>query len=108
MPNDNLAVRFVPVPDDAMSPTDPLTHLRSRPEASAIEPLLLTAVQAAALCGVSEATWYRMASARRCPAPVRLTARGCVRWRVEELRAWIGSGCPDRRTWETLKKSTSR
>jgi predicted DNA-binding transcriptional regulator AlpA len=64
-----------------------------------VEPLLLAADQAAALCSVSPATWYRMASAGRCPAPIRLS-RGCVRWRADELRDWIAAGCPPRHEWE--------
>jgi predicted DNA-binding transcriptional regulator AlpA len=60
--------------------------------------LLLTARQAAALCGVSPATWHRMNGSGRCPAALRLSA-GCVRWRAEELRDWIGCGCPSRREW---------
>jgi prophage regulatory protein len=64
-----------------------------------VEPLLLAAAEAARLCGISEATWYRMASGGRTPAPVRLS-RGCVRWRLDELREWIAAGCPERREWE--------
>jgi predicted DNA-binding transcriptional regulator AlpA len=74
---------------------------RSDPPAAA-EPLLLDARQAAALCGVSPATWYRMAAAGCCPAPLRLS-RGCVRWRSEELRRWVEAGCPDRRTWNAMR-----
>jgi prophage regulatory protein len=66
---------------------------------AAPEPLLLTAPQAAALCGVSEATWHRMSAAGRCPAPVRLS-RGCVRWLAEELRAWAAARCPGRKEWQ--------
>jgi prophage regulatory protein len=68
----------------------------------AMPPLLIDARRAAALLGVSTATWYRMASAGRVPAPVRLSA-GCVRWRAAELAAWTSAGCPDRRTWELLR-----
>jgi prophage regulatory protein len=81
-------------------------HLRDRPEAPTVEPLLLTATEAARLCGVSEATWYRMASGARTPAPIRLS-RGCVRWRLDELRDWIAAGCPDRRTWEARRASSN-
>ena len=35
----------------------------------------------ASFCGVSEASWYRLKSASRLPAPVRLGGR--VLWRVE-------------------------
>jgi predicted DNA-binding transcriptional regulator AlpA len=73
---------------------------------TAVEPLLLNADQAAALCGVSSATWYRMSSAGRCPAPLRLSA-GCVRWRVEELRDWIAVGCPSRREWEARRAAAN-
>jgi prophage regulatory protein len=65
-------------------------------------PLLLSGRLAAALCGVSLATWHRWAAAGRCPAPLRLSP-GCVRWRAQELAAWIAAACPDRRTWEALR-----
>jgi predicted DNA-binding transcriptional regulator AlpA len=64
-----------------------------------LSPLLLAARQAAQLCGVSPATWWRWHAAGRCPAPLRLSP-GCVRWRAEELRAWVRAGCPPRREWE--------
>jgi predicted DNA-binding transcriptional regulator AlpA len=88
---DTLPLRSVP-PDSAETP---------RPDAGPV-PLLLDGRDAARLCGVSPATWYRMVAAGRCPAPVRLSA-GCVRWRAQELRAWVEAGCPDRRTWEALR-----
>jgi prophage regulatory protein len=69
-----------------------------------LSPLLLTARQAAALCGVSLATWHRMVSAGRCPAPLRLSP-GCVRWRREDLAEWIRLGCPPRREWEALRSA---
>jgi prophage regulatory protein len=63
--------------------------------------LLLAARQAAALCGVSVATWWRWRAAGCCPAPVRVG--GCVRWRAEELREWTKAGCPPRSEWEALR-----
>jgi predicted DNA-binding transcriptional regulator AlpA len=86
-------------------PAEPILPIHPAPDstpAGPVEALLLTADQAAALCGVSAATWYRMASAGRCPAPVRLS-RGCVRWRAEELRDWIKGGCPPRGEWEARR-----
>jgi predicted DNA-binding transcriptional regulator AlpA len=71
---------------------------------AALPPLLLTARQAAVLCAVSPATWWRWVSAGRSPAPVRVG--GCVRWPLDGpggLRAWIAAGCPDRRTWEAMR-----
>jgi excisionase family DNA binding protein len=73
---------------------------RRAPLAAVVDPLLLSADQAAALCGVSLATWYRMVSAGRTPAPVRLS-RGCVRYSREAIVEWIQQGCPDRKTFES-------
>lgn len=79
------------VPDPVEAPTPP-----------APEPLLVCARDAARLCGLSVATWHRRVAAGLVPAAVRI-GPGCVRWRVEELRAWIAAGCPDRRTWEATQ-----
>jgi predicted DNA-binding transcriptional regulator AlpA len=97
----------IAAPGTAPAPADPLAHLRDRPEAPTVEPLLLAAAAAARLCGVSEATWYRMAAAARTPAPIRLS-RGCVRWRLDELREWIAGGCPARREWEARRLASAR
>jgi predicted DNA-binding transcriptional regulator AlpA len=68
----------------------------------ALAPLLCNAKQAAVLCGVSKATWHRMVSAGRTPAPLRLSG-GCVRWRVSELREWTEIGCPGREEWLAIR-----
>lgn len=47
----------------------------------------------AQMLDVSTRTLYRMVSARKVPKPVRLG--GCTRWRLDLVRQWIGSGCPD-------------
>jgi predicted DNA-binding transcriptional regulator AlpA len=105
---DTPAVRLAHVPDSASAgpveeppSTDPKAHAAAVLSA-AVEALLLPAEQAAALCAVSPATWYRMAAAGRCPAAIRLS-RGCVRWRADELREWIAAGCPSRREWEARR-----
>jgi predicted DNA-binding transcriptional regulator AlpA len=96
-----------PAPTDALAaPPSPKAE-RPAPSDSELPPLLLNADQAAALCGVSAATWYRFRSAGRCPAPLILS-RGCVRWRAQELRDWIAAGCPDRKTWEALRNVGGR
>lgn len=68
-------------------------------EAPTLAPLLVSADDAAALIGVSPATWHRLVARGATPAPVRLSA-GCVRWRVSDLRSWIDAGCPRRAEWE--------
>ncbi|REJ88385.1 MAG: DNA-binding protein [Planctomycetota bacterium] len=67
--------------------------------APALPPLMVSADDAAALIGVSPATWHRMVAAGKTPAPVRLS-KGCVRYRTADLQRWCEAGCPDRKTWE--------
>jgi predicted DNA-binding transcriptional regulator AlpA len=74
-----------------------------------LPPLLLTARQAAAVCNVSPATWWRWAAAAQVPAPVRIGPSGAtVRWRAAELRDWTAAGCPDRQTWEALRGTAAQ
>jgi predicted DNA-binding transcriptional regulator AlpA len=72
----------------------------------ALVPLLVDASAAAALCGVSNATWYRLMSAGKVPAPVRLGGR--VLWRVRELELWTDHGCPERVEWLMIKAEADR
>jgi predicted DNA-binding transcriptional regulator AlpA len=104
--SDTPAVCPAPVPDPApaAAPDAPPDHTdagRSAPLTQVIEALLVPAPEAARLCGISEASWYRLKSASKLPLPVRLGGR--VLWRVDELRAWIAAGCPDRREWEARR-----
>jgi predicted DNA-binding transcriptional regulator AlpA len=73
----------------------------NRPEAGPAQPgpLLLTAKQSAALSTVSLATWWRWDAARECPAAFVRKGQ-VVRWRRDELLAWIDAGMPDRKEWE--------
>lgn len=64
---------------------------------------LVGRLDAAVLCSTSARTWDRLVCSEKTPAPVRLGGRPM--WRVDELRAWIDAGCPDRRTWEAMKTS---
>ncbi len=66
------------------------------PSAS-VDPLLLTALQAAALCGKSPRTWRSWHSAGWVPAPLRI-GRSLL-WRRDELIAWVAAGCPTRDAW---------
>ena len=79
--------------------------LRNRPEAARpasliapVEPLLVPAAGAARLCGIGRATWFRLKSAGKTPAPVKLAGR--VLYRVEDLRLWVSLGCPPRKEFE--------
>jgi predicted DNA-binding transcriptional regulator AlpA len=65
-------------------------------------PLLVPAEVAGPMCGRSEASWWRDSAAGRIPAPIKLGHS--TLWRVEELQSWIEAGCPDRKTWEALRR----
>jgi len=67
-------------------------------------PLLLSASQAAAMCGISIRQWWRWDSMGRVPTAVRIGST--KRWRHEELKSWIQHGCPARKAWEEFQKST--
>lgn len=64
-------------------------------------PLLLTAKQAAAMCGKSLRTWRTWDAAGWIPRPVRI-GRSTL-WRADELREWVVAGCPRRAEWEARK-----
>ncbi len=66
--------------------------------ATPAQQLLLTAKQAARMCGKSLRTWRAWDSAGWIPRPVRI-GRATL-WRVDELRAWVEAGCPRWSEWE--------
>lgn len=69
------------------------------------EPLLVTAKQAAALCGKALRTWRAWDAAGWIPRPVRV-GRSTL-WRTAELRAWISAGCPRRSEWESQPRNSA-
>ena len=69
---------------------------------SATDGAAITASEAAKLLGVSERTIWKLNSTAAMPRPVRLLR--CVRWRRDELLAWLAAGCPNRETWERSRK----
>ena len=70
-------------------------------DGSPTPPLLLTARQAASMCGKSPRTWRMWDAAGRIPQPVRI-GRSTL-WRLDELRAWAAAGCPRRKEWELMQ-----
>jgi hypothetical protein len=69
-----------------------------RPASPALEPLLVDTDHAAALCGISPASWYRLKASGKTPAPIRLG--GKVLYRVEDLKLFVSWGCPPRKEFE--------
>jgi predicted DNA-binding transcriptional regulator AlpA len=54
--------------------------------------LLVGRTEAARLCGLAISTWERYLVCGWVPAPIIIgTAR---RWRMDQLKQWIESGCP--------------
>ena len=64
-------------------------------------PLLVTAKQAAAMCGKSLRTWRTWDAAGWIPRPVRV-GRSTL-WRLDELRRWVDADCPRRDEWEAIR-----
>ncbi len=55
-------------------------------------PLLITASEVAGMLDVSTRTLWRLVSARKVVAPIKIG--GSTRWRRAEVEVWIASGCP--------------
>lgn len=56
------------------------------------EPLLVTASQIAKLMQISTRTLWRLLSGGKIPEPLRIG--GAVRWRLDDVKNWIATGCP--------------
>jgi predicted DNA-binding transcriptional regulator AlpA len=69
-------------------------------------PLLIPDTAAAALCGVSRASWHRWRAAGKIPPAVRLGRK--LLWRRAEIIAWVDAGCPDARTWQAIRERDRR
>lgn len=76
--------------------------MRDETKTTLLEPFLVDAAGAARLLDVSVAHVYALRSTGRFgPEPVRL-GRAC-RYRVDELRAWLDAGCPNRERWRAMR-----
>ena len=65
-------------------------------------PLLIDAREAAARLGIGRTKLYELHAAGAVPRAIRLGR--AVRWRADELAAWVEAGCPSRVEWETRRK----
>ncbi len=65
--------------------------------------LAISAKELARLLGVSLRQVWRLNSAGKLPKPLRLG--GSVRWRRDEIVAFVEAGCPDRQTWDAMKET---
>ena len=65
--------------------------------ASEVESALWNDVILASKLRVSRSMVHKLNSAGKLPAPVRLGR--CLRWRADEINAWLADGCPSRSEW---------
>ena len=68
---------------------------------------LIDAHAVADLLGISARSFRRMNDTGRAPRPIRVGPR-LIRWRRDEIAAWIDAGCPDRAAWDALRKKAAR
>ena len=77
------------------------TPVGDSPADSVGPPLVVGAKELAALLRIGLRTVRTMDAAGRLPKPVRIGHS--VRWSLEEIRAWLEAGAPDRKTWEARR-----
>jgi predicted DNA-binding transcriptional regulator AlpA len=75
-------------------------------DSGALQPLLIPDTAAAALAGVSRATWHRLRAAGKLPPSIRLGR--AVRWRRADVLLWIEWGCPDAREFAARLAAADR
>ena len=59
-----------------------------------IEPLLISAEDAARLIGVSRSKWYQLHDEGRTPEAIKIDRRSLLR--VSDLKEWVAGGCKPR------------
>jgi prophage regulatory protein len=97
-----------PTKGDTVQPlVDPPPEVTAAPTptptpTSAASPLLLDIATLASMTGWSVDTLRRYLSAGRLPAPLRIG--GSVRWRADDVRAWVAWGCPPRSEFEARRQ----
>lgn len=74
------------------------TCVNTNRQRDAVQRLGLTAEDVAAVLSVSPRHIWKLNATGAIPAPIRLGR--AVRWRADELRAWLAAGCPSREAWE--------
>jgi prophage regulatory protein len=78
-----------------------MLHLRSPVPDPAGLPLVVDARRLAAMLCAGVRTVRTWDAAGKLPKPVRIGGR--VVWLVDEIRAWLAAGAPDRETWEARR-----
>lgn len=71
------------------------------PTVPAGAPLVADAKRLAGLLAVGLRTVRTWDAAGKLPEPLRIGGR--VVWRLDEVRAWLDAGAPDRKTWAAIR-----
>ncbi|WP_088258728.1 helix-turn-helix transcriptional regulator [Fimbriiglobus ruber] len=66
-----------------------------------IAPLVVDAQRLGVMLDAKLRTVWTWNAAGKLPAPIRIGGR--VLWRVDEIRAWIDAGAPNRVEWEARR-----
>jgi predicted DNA-binding transcriptional regulator AlpA len=91
----------IPLRSPAPDPPDPPARKRRR-----LSPLVVDARRLARLLCAGVRTVRTWDAAGKLPAPIRIGGR--VVWRVDEIRAWLAAGAPERKTWEARKAASRK
>ena len=86
----------LPLRSPATDPPDPPARKRRR-----LSPLVVDAKRLAKLLCAGVRTVRTWDAAGKLPAPLRIGGR--VVWRVDEIRAWLAAGAPNRETWAAMR-----
>ena len=76
------------------------------PADMAQSPLVVDARRLAVLLCAGIRTVRTWDAAGKLPAPIRIGGR--VVWRVDEIRAWLAAGAPNRDVWEVRKAASQK
>ena len=82
-------------------PTDPATPPAGPATVGEAPRLAADAKTLAAMLGISARHVRTLDASGKLPRPVKIG--GCVRWFIDEIRAWLAAGTPDRAEWEALR-----
>lgn len=80
---------------------EPTTSTAAAKAKISAPPITVRASVAARMLGVSRSAWDRLVASGKTPAPVRLGQLPV--WSIDELRAWIVAGAPDRQAWAAIR-----
>jgi predicted DNA-binding transcriptional regulator AlpA len=88
-----------------------LPHQTPQPDRRAckrprLAPFVVDATRLARLLCASVRSVRAWDSAGKLPAPIRIGGR--VVWRLNEIRAWLAAGAPDRDSWAAMRDAGRR